>query len=135
MFITSFGEQNITYKCCSNFLIHLFTILFKNIGFNHSIKNLQEEIINKEKTLRSMHDESELIKADFSKLHKESTENLKILNNEKLEYTNKINALGLELNEIHQDRITLLNKIQSFETQNRINTEPYRVCRRLFYLS
>ena len=25
MFITSFGEQNITYKCCSNFLIHLFT--------------------------------------------------------------------------------------------------------------
>lgn len=23
MFITSFGEQNITYKCCSNFLIHL----------------------------------------------------------------------------------------------------------------
>ncbi len=25
MFITSFGEQNITYKCCSNFLIHLLT--------------------------------------------------------------------------------------------------------------
>ncbi|MDB0180628.1 hypothetical protein CTY56_03290 [Acinetobacter baumannii] len=24
MFITSFGEQNITYKCCSNFLIHLY---------------------------------------------------------------------------------------------------------------
>ena len=23
MFITSFGEQNITYRCCSNFLIHL----------------------------------------------------------------------------------------------------------------
>ncbi|MDQ8850398.1 hypothetical protein RFI41_16105, partial [Acinetobacter nosocomialis] len=27
MFITSFGEQNITYKCCSNFLIHLFSKL------------------------------------------------------------------------------------------------------------
>ncbi|QHI11083.1 hypothetical protein AhaeAN59_13870 [Acinetobacter haemolyticus] len=27
MFITSFGEQNITYKCCSNFLIHLSYIL------------------------------------------------------------------------------------------------------------
>ena len=26
MFITSFGEQNITYKCCSNFLIHLSKI-------------------------------------------------------------------------------------------------------------
>lgn len=26
MFITSFGEQNITYKCCSNFLIHLYTL-------------------------------------------------------------------------------------------------------------
>ena len=25
MFITSFGEQNITYKCCSNFPIHLYT--------------------------------------------------------------------------------------------------------------
>ena len=25
MFITSFGEQNITYRCCSNFLIHLLT--------------------------------------------------------------------------------------------------------------
>ncbi|QGW10341.1 hypothetical protein GOD87_07660 [Acinetobacter baumannii] len=32
MFITSFGEQNITYKCCSNFLIHLFCY-FRN-GFN-----------------------------------------------------------------------------------------------------
>ncbi|NAS09353.1 hypothetical protein GPS43_11270 [Acinetobacter haemolyticus] len=32
MFITSFGEQNITYKCCSNFLIHLskHTIIEKN---------------------------------------------------------------------------------------------------------
>src|SRR5690606_32301328 len=30
MFITSFGEQNITYKCCSNFLIHLcLQVLFK----------------------------------------------------------------------------------------------------------
>ncbi|TCH63555.1 hypothetical protein E0409_09175 [Acinetobacter sp. ANC 4862] len=27
MFITSFGEQNITYKCCSNFLIHLYISL------------------------------------------------------------------------------------------------------------
>ncbi|WP_289345209.1 TIGR00366 family protein [Acinetobacter baumannii] len=27
MFITSFGEQNITYKCCSNFLIHLCAIV------------------------------------------------------------------------------------------------------------
>lgn len=102
---------------------YIITLLFKNIGVNHSIKNLQEEIINKEKTLRNMHDESELIKADFNKLHKESTENLKILNYEKIEYTNKINALELELNEIHQDRVTMLNKIQSFETQNRINTE------------
>ena len=27
MFITSFGEQNITYKCCSNFLIHLYIVV------------------------------------------------------------------------------------------------------------
>ena len=30
MFITSFGEQNITYKCCSNFLIHLLSRIYKN---------------------------------------------------------------------------------------------------------
>ncbi|ENV21243.1 hypothetical protein F963_02835 [Acinetobacter bereziniae NIPH 3] len=34
MFITSFGEQNITYKCCSNFLIHLYQpeVSFKNFS-------------------------------------------------------------------------------------------------------
>ena len=31
MFITSFGEQNITYKCCSNFLIHLCDIASKRV--------------------------------------------------------------------------------------------------------
>jgi mRNA-degrading endonuclease RelE of RelBE toxin-antitoxin system len=35
MFITSFGEQNITYKCCSNFLIHLskavITVILSNV--------------------------------------------------------------------------------------------------------
>ncbi|MFX6887875.1 hypothetical protein ABTH62_18540, partial [Acinetobacter baumannii] len=30
MFITSFGEQNITYKCCSNFLIHLSLQSFRD---------------------------------------------------------------------------------------------------------
>ncbi|NBL00729.1 MAG: hypothetical protein EOM50_22570 [Erysipelotrichia bacterium] len=39
MFITSFGEQNITYKCCSNFLIHLLTHL------NHSMKRINYEKI------------------------------------------------------------------------------------------
>ena len=33
MFITSFGEQNITYKCCSNFLIHLY------MQDTHQLKN------------------------------------------------------------------------------------------------
>ncbi len=32
MFITSFGEQNITYKCCSNFLIHLLLSINGTIG-------------------------------------------------------------------------------------------------------
>ncbi|MFH3625322.1 hypothetical protein [Acinetobacter nosocomialis] len=31
MFITSFGEQNITYKCCSNFLIHLFSMTAQEV--------------------------------------------------------------------------------------------------------
>ena len=31
MFITSFGEQNITYKCCSNFLIHLYGLPSANV--------------------------------------------------------------------------------------------------------
>ncbi|NAR90718.1 hypothetical protein GPS45_14655 [Acinetobacter haemolyticus] len=33
MFITSFGEQNITYKCCSNFLIHLCNIRMKQLFY------------------------------------------------------------------------------------------------------
>lgn len=32
MFITSFGEQNITYKCCSNFLIHLLESIQNEIN-------------------------------------------------------------------------------------------------------
>ena len=36
MFITSFGEQNITYKCCSNFLIHLCltALIAQNLKIN-----------------------------------------------------------------------------------------------------
>ena len=46
MFITSFGEQNITYKCCSNFLIHLsvpapdglITVAYYNQPINESAR-------------------------------------------------------------------------------------------------
>ena len=34
MFITSFGEQNITYKCCSNFLIHLSQVLQDSLNYS-----------------------------------------------------------------------------------------------------
>ncbi len=44
MFITSFGEQNITYKCCSNFLIHLFIQLRNTDGTITSI--CYAELIN-----------------------------------------------------------------------------------------
>ncbi|WP_262736853.1 winged helix-turn-helix transcriptional regulator, partial [Acinetobacter pittii] len=46
MFITSFGEQNITYKCCSNFLIHLFS--FRTLS--NTLKELERDelIIRKE---------------------------------------------------------------------------------------
>jgi len=36
MFITSFGEQNITYKCCSNFLIHLLAHVLDSVIDGHS---------------------------------------------------------------------------------------------------
>ena len=48
MFITSFGEQNITYKCCSNFLIHLYTHVeiinsLTRLAFNvKSTRNIEE---------------------------------------------------------------------------------------------
>ena len=35
MFITSFEEQNITYKCCSNFLIHLYN-KYKGMGLDYA---------------------------------------------------------------------------------------------------
>ncbi|WP_182925272.1 helix-turn-helix transcriptional regulator [Acinetobacter baumannii] len=46
MFITSFGEQNITYKCCSNFLIHLFptwTLKRRLSSYNTSFSVLLEK--------------------------------------------------------------------------------------------
>ena len=42
MFITSFGEQNITYKCCSNFLIHLFTT--NNVSDSQVLGDLLNQI-------------------------------------------------------------------------------------------
>ena len=39
MFITSFGEQNITYKCCSNFLIHLCRYALSAIAFHLQIQH------------------------------------------------------------------------------------------------
>ncbi|NAR80928.1 hypothetical protein GPS50_14720 [Acinetobacter haemolyticus] len=50
MFITSFGEQNITYKCCSNFLIHLCKTSVKNL-LTHQISKFAKVIIYH--TLRS----------------------------------------------------------------------------------
>ncbi|PNN11129.1 hypothetical protein [Acinetobacter sp. FDAARGOS_131] len=59
MFITSFGEQNITYKCCSNFLIHLYNLimeikkaingtelkfLYNFFDFGGTLLNLQDEL-------------------------------------------------------------------------------------------
>lgn len=40
MFITSFGEQNITYKCCSNFLIHLL----QQISDQEKMRQMEREI-------------------------------------------------------------------------------------------
>ena len=47
MFITSFGEQNITYKCCSNFLIHLLNSIQSLIDKNFEVYSC---IINKEES-------------------------------------------------------------------------------------
>ncbi|MEQ1074514.1 NAD(P)/FAD-dependent oxidoreductase, partial [Acinetobacter pittii] len=46
MFITSFGEQNITYKCCSNFLIHLSNI-WRKAGLDTAKINLIREVVDK----------------------------------------------------------------------------------------
>ncbi|MRA11650.1 hypothetical protein BFG48_009190 [Acinetobacter nosocomialis] len=40
MFITSFGEQNITYKCCSNFLIHLSLLAVTGLTHKQSYKDI-----------------------------------------------------------------------------------------------
>ena len=53
MFITSFGEQNITYKCCSNFLIHLSSAQPKTLKFeifNEDNPKSQTEKFYKDKT-------------------------------------------------------------------------------------
>ncbi len=49
MFITSFGEQNITYKCCSNFLIHLFyqfKAVVTDVAGNISETSVQKVVVD-----------------------------------------------------------------------------------------
>ncbi|MFX5821064.1 hypothetical protein ABTE22_18700, partial [Acinetobacter baumannii] len=56
MFITSFGEQNITYKCCSNFLIHLYISLGatpKNQDMSKAAPNHSPEFIVDDATLKT----------------------------------------------------------------------------------
>ncbi|QDJ90838.1 hypothetical protein AhaeAN54_001375 [Acinetobacter haemolyticus] len=53
MFITSFGEQNITYKCCSNFLIHLLpaaneSLRIAELGYQAGKTSLLEFNSNKQ---------------------------------------------------------------------------------------
>ncbi|WP_372552437.1 hypothetical protein, partial [Acinetobacter pittii] len=53
MFITSFGEQNITYKCCSNFLIHLSPPMIEAVKNWLDEQALQNYRIYSEKFLQS----------------------------------------------------------------------------------
>ncbi|MEQ1169658.1 Lrp/AsnC family transcriptional regulator, partial [Acinetobacter nosocomialis] len=46
MFITSFGEQNITYKCCSNFLIHLLHCAEKLEGMKLNLDKYDRVILD-----------------------------------------------------------------------------------------
>lgn len=50
MFITSFGEQNITYKCCSNFLIHLYELIDLHVSA------IRENIIKQQKLIEQLSD-------------------------------------------------------------------------------
>ena len=50
MFITSFGEQNITYKCCSNFLIHLYFTDIKVVEFGEKVIEHHEKTQNEQQT-------------------------------------------------------------------------------------
>ena len=56
MFITSFGEQNITYKCCSNFLIHLYDTRRKILLGSYLIKKMNANEANKEKILAELNE-------------------------------------------------------------------------------
>ena len=45
MFITSFEEQNITYRSCSNLRIHLFQLTIQSINVRNQLKGTIQEII------------------------------------------------------------------------------------------
>ncbi|NAR55668.1 hypothetical protein GPS56_00010 [Acinetobacter haemolyticus] len=59
MFITSFGEQNITYKCCSNFLIHL-SELVKTDEFDYTLGKI-ENYLDKMSAPQSIADQHRLL--------------------------------------------------------------------------
>jgi len=77
MFITSFGEQNITYKCCSNFLIHL-SIAYVN-DHQETIKLVEEGKINLEPFITQRIQLDDLISQGFETLIHNNKSAVKII--------------------------------------------------------
>lgn len=101
---------------------YIISLLFKNLSFTQSIKDLQKEIQKKELSLKQMDSESESIKHSYDQLHLETIKKLDMLNQEKEEYSKKADALELELSSLQQDKNTLVNKISSIELQDQKNS-------------
>ncbi|MEQ1085667.1 amino acid ABC transporter substrate-binding protein, partial [Acinetobacter seifertii] len=80
MFITSFGEQNITYKCCSNFLIHLYPIMpIKPSSYAKGFSTAHEHPVSKNQPEEQSDTESPSIKtnAEYSYLREAQLNPLK----------------------------------------------------------
>ena len=64
MFITSFGEQNITYKCCSNLRSHLYLIASIEL---HNAYLIDQNLLNQSERLPLLQKYAERLRASLNK--------------------------------------------------------------------
>lgn len=100
---------------------YIISLLFKNISFNNSIKNLQGKIENKESLLNTIQSESFKIRKSSDDLQVEMAKKLENLNIEKNSYGEKVIQLELKLKALSDEKALLINKIIETENLNSLN--------------
>ena len=109
MFITSFGEQNITYKCCSNFLIHLSHALIPPRKNAKPWKDQKLRSLERNELLKTVKRLGRTLWKKWSGYHRRSLVETKMHCIKLLGDKLTARSFSSQVNEIHA-RIAVLNK-------------------------